>query len=104
MSTIKSISCVAVALMAPPAPAGTMPAAASTTAGFEKLSVDTFGCAVAAGQTVKYPGFVVLGWTVKLSDQAAAFAGTGHIVLAGSGIVRTVPAAMYGDPKVLLTG
>ena len=91
-------------MMAPLAPAGTMPAAASTTAGFEKLTVDTFGCAVPDGQTVKKPALVVLGWTVKLSDQAAALDGTGQLLLAGSGIVRTVPAAMYGDPNVLLAG
>jgi hypothetical protein len=66
--------------------------------------VDTFGFAVPACQTVREPALVVLGCTVKLSEYAAAFAGTGHVVLAGSGIVRTAPAAMFGDPNVLLTG
>ena len=72
-----------------------------------RVSVDTFGWVSPAGHTVKEPTFSVLGTTVKfgrVSHGARQFKHAFTFSLRGWSRERTVPAAMYGDPKVLLAG
>src|SRR5690348_4526560 len=63
-----------------------------------EFSVDTSGCACPAGHTLRKFSGPPRGTTVKLSEYAAALAGTPQ-ELDGTGIVRDVFAARNGPPK-----
>src|SRR5437667_9658864 len=93
---MRSVSSLAKKLAAPPVPAGTMAALASTVPSNE-FSVEATGCACPAGQAVTHLSGPC-GTTVTLSEYAAAPGGAPH-GLDGTGKERVLPPVMNGPPK-----
>src|SRR5271165_5805970 len=87
-------------MLTPPArPAGTI-AAFATTLPSRELSVETSGCGLAAGQSVRNPS-PPCGTAVTFSEKACALVGIPHW-LDGMPKSRLAPLAMNGPPKAEL--
>src|SRR5687768_1921662 len=97
MSTITCVAWVAITVIAPPTPAGTI-AAFATTVPVGAFSVEDPGCGSPAGHTLRKPSGAD-GTTVMLSAYACAPAGIPQ-PLATTGKFRCVFAGSDGPPKV----
>src|SRR4051794_21772494 len=94
---IRSVGWVAITVIAPPVPAGTI-AMLAVMAPVSAFSVDTPGCAEPAGQAVRKPSGP-LGTTVMLVAYAWAVAGIPQAPEI-TGKFRPTPPAREGAPNV----